>query len=226
MLSSENGLTVSKTFKKNNQGYRSLNEKNDHHSNKQKFVAYVGNLPLDLIQGDVDIIFKNLPIKQVKMIRDKETEKFKGYCYVEFANAEVLSKALNLNGAVYLIFYYIDKKIIFLKKVNENLIKVSEAVSKGKTENKYVDQNLNSRLSRNFINRTGLYQRTRINHEQNNKKFRSNRIVSNQSEHLVNNIHAKQKFYKQNFSSKSHLDQTTFFHKNFGLNQEETLGEF
>jgi len=77
-----------------------------------RHVAYVGNLPIDLIQGDIDIIFKNLPLKSVKMVRDKETDKFRGYCYVEFETADALKRALQLNGA----------------KVNDNFIKVSVAV--------------------------------------------------------------------------------------------------
>lgn len=65
-----------------------------------RFVAFVGNLPVDVIQGDIDIIFKNLNIKQIRMVRDKETDKFRGYCYVEFDSQESLNKALLLNGAV------------------------------------------------------------------------------------------------------------------------------
>ena len=65
-----------------------------------RYVAFVGNLPLDMIQGDIDIIFKNLPLKQVRMVRDKETDAFKGFCYVEFENEEALKSAIQLNGAV------------------------------------------------------------------------------------------------------------------------------
>ena len=66
----------------------------------KKYVAFVGHLPSDLIQGDIDIIFKNLPIKQVKMVRDRETDKFRGYCYVEFQTEDALKTALLMNGAV------------------------------------------------------------------------------------------------------------------------------
>lgn len=67
---------------------------------EERHVAYVGNLPIDLIQGDIDIIFKNLPFKSVKMVRDRETDKFRGYCYVEFESADALKRAILLNGAV------------------------------------------------------------------------------------------------------------------------------
>lgn len=68
--------------------------------NEERYVAFVGNLPVNIIQGDIDIIFKNLPMKQVRMVRDKETDKFRGYCYVEFDSQEALNNALKLNGAV------------------------------------------------------------------------------------------------------------------------------
>lgn len=98
MLSRENEQkNVPKPFRRNQQEFKLTN---GYDSEKPKFVAYVGNLPLDLIQGDVDIIFKNLPMKHVKMVRDKETGNFKGFCYVEFADGEALEKALLLNGAV------------------------------------------------------------------------------------------------------------------------------
>ena len=91
-----NGISGTDTTKVNGNGVKSLSSGD----NEPHYVAFVGNLPIDIIQGDIDIIFKNLPMKQVRMVRDKETDKFRGYCYVEFDSMDALNKALLLNGAV------------------------------------------------------------------------------------------------------------------------------
>ncbi|GLH00983.1 Uncharacterized protein GBIM_07230 [Gryllus bimaculatus] len=64
------------------------------------YIAYVGNMPTDVIQCDVDKIFQDFNVKGVRMIRDRETDKFKGFCYVEFEDLGNLERALELDGMV------------------------------------------------------------------------------------------------------------------------------
>lgn len=63
------------------------------------FRAYVGNLPNDCVQGDIEqYIFPGLKIVSVRMVRDRETDRFKGFAYVEFGTEEELLEALKVNG--------------------------------------------------------------------------------------------------------------------------------
>ncbi|XP_030750911.1 eukaryotic translation initiation factor 4H-like [Sitophilus oryzae] len=64
------------------------------------FIAYVGNLPVGVVQGDVNKIFDKLKVKNVRLVMDKETDRFKGFCYVEFDTLKDLEDAIALNGAV------------------------------------------------------------------------------------------------------------------------------
>ena len=40
-----------------------------------------------------------LQIKNIHMVRDRETDVFKGFCYVEFESVQDLEQALSANGA-------------------------------------------------------------------------------------------------------------------------------
>ncbi|XP_046386375.1 eukaryotic translation initiation factor 4H [Ischnura elegans] len=64
------------------------------------FTAFVGNLPEKVIEGDINAIFQHQQIKHIRLVRDRETDKFKGFCYVEFEDLESLKQALDLNGLI------------------------------------------------------------------------------------------------------------------------------
>lgn len=66
------------------------------------FLAFVGNLPQGIVQGDVVQIFQDLKVKNVRLVKDKETDVFKGFCYVEFETLQDLEGAITLDGRLVL----------------------------------------------------------------------------------------------------------------------------
>jgi len=62
--------------------------------------AYVGNLAKHTIQGDIDVLFQGLTIKEIRLMRDRETDEFRGFGYVTFDSETTLNKALERNGAL------------------------------------------------------------------------------------------------------------------------------
>lgn len=64
------------------------------------FLAFVGNLPQGIVQGDVKKIFPNLHVSHVRLVNDKDTDQFKGFCYVEFDSLAHLEQALEMDGRI------------------------------------------------------------------------------------------------------------------------------
>lgn len=64
------------------------------------FTAYVGHLPKGIVQGDVNKIFEDFKVKSVRLVRDRDTDEFKGFCYVEFDDLESLEKAIALDSSI------------------------------------------------------------------------------------------------------------------------------
>jgi RNA recognition motif-containing protein len=67
---------------------------------------FVGDLPLNLPQKDIEKIFLKIgPLKSIKIYKDLSSGDFLGYCIIEFENSKDAEKALNeLN------FYFDPKK--------------------------------------------------------------------------------------------------------------------
>ncbi|CAF1018818.1 unnamed protein product [Adineta steineri] len=63
------------------------------------FTAYIGNAPDTMVQGDFENhLFVGLKIKQVRLVRDRQTDRFRGFAYVDFDDAESLRRAIELDG--------------------------------------------------------------------------------------------------------------------------------
>ncbi|KAF5375611.1 hypothetical protein D9757_008541 [Collybiopsis confluens] len=65
------------------------------------FTAFVGNLPFDLSEADLEDFFSSTKTKSVKIIKDRD-DKPKGFGYVEFEELEGLKDAIAQTGSPFL----------------------------------------------------------------------------------------------------------------------------
>ncbi|KAK4517604.1 uncharacterized protein ATC70_000944 [Mucor velutinosus] len=62
------------------------------------YTAHVANLSFDATDDDLTDLFSNLKISKIRLVKDRETERSKGFGYVEFEDVESLKGALELSG--------------------------------------------------------------------------------------------------------------------------------
>ncbi|CAF3674158.1 unnamed protein product [Adineta steineri] len=85
----------------NNYGSQNRNEpkRNRMIPNEPPYTAYIGNTPDTMVQGDFEKqLFTGLKVKQVRLVRDRQTDRFRGFAYVEFEDADSLRSAIALDG--------------------------------------------------------------------------------------------------------------------------------
>lgn len=67
--------------------------------NEPPYTAYIGNAPETMVQGDFEKhLFVDLKVKQVRLVRDRQTDRFRGFAYVDFEDADSLKRAIDMDG--------------------------------------------------------------------------------------------------------------------------------
>lgn len=67
----------------------------------QQNKIYIGNLPYSLTEVDLNDLFSKFgALEEVAIIREKESQRSKGYAFIRFAKANHARDSLCLNGTV------------------------------------------------------------------------------------------------------------------------------
>lgn len=77
---------------------RDLRPKPEDIPTRGPFTAYVGNLPFDVTERDLEAFFTGCNILSIRIPMNHETQRPKGYCYVEFKERDSLIKGLDHHG--------------------------------------------------------------------------------------------------------------------------------
>jgi translation initiation factor 4B len=62
------------------------------------FTAHIASLSFDANEDDLANLFSNLKVANIRLLRDRNTERSKGFAYVEFEDLDSLKGALELSG--------------------------------------------------------------------------------------------------------------------------------
>lgn len=62
------------------------------------YTAHIANLSFDSSEDDLTDLFAGLAVSKMRLMRDRETDRSKGFGYIEFEDLESLKRALELNG--------------------------------------------------------------------------------------------------------------------------------
>ncbi|TGZ80531.1 RNA-binding domain-containing protein [Ascodesmis nigricans] len=65
---------------------------------KPPFTAHIGNLTFEITEAEIEDFFVGCEVSNVRLVRDREQDRPKGFGYVEFATKDGLLKALDMNG--------------------------------------------------------------------------------------------------------------------------------
>merc|ERR1712110_1130847 len=68
---------------------------------KQVTTMFVGNLPWSASEDEIREFFGDIDISDLRMMTDRQTGNFKGFCYVDFPDEETAKKAFALSGSDY-----------------------------------------------------------------------------------------------------------------------------
>jgi len=88
------------------------------------YTAYVGHLPKQVVQGDINKIFAGFNVKNVRLVHDKETDEFKGFCYVEFEDIASLERAIALDSQI-IVENHTIRVSTYLTAINIQLIRIT-----------------------------------------------------------------------------------------------------
>ena len=87
-------------------------------------MAYVANLKKNLKKEDLENVFEN--VKNIRMIKDRESGKFRGFAFVEFENKNSFDEALQVNH----ILLYITKFFVCALHIRLMSFKSKQLLSK------------------------------------------------------------------------------------------------